>query len=223
MEATGDSETDMHRAPATVGEFIRQRRVALGMSQADLGRKLGKHQVWASQRECGHSPVRSQDVPALAGALQVDAAELRALVEAQERSAEPEARVGLPATGVVTKDVVTTEVLRWQVGGRALPIEELSRDDLLGAVRSLFEVNGRLRAEFEQEMGELAEAYEQKIRSLHHVLAAHVELGIREAVRDKMEVILEAVAAEVERRSAAAENARKEVMIDNKEETDDGH
>jgi hypothetical protein len=193
------------------------------MSQTELCDLLGKHQVWASQRERGHAPVRSQDVPALAGALQVDAAELQALVEAQELFAEPKARVDSPATGVVTKEVVTTEVLRWQVGGRAVLIEELNREDLLGAVRSLFEMNARLRAEFEKEMGELAEAYEQKIHSLHHMLAANVELEIREAVRDKMAVILEAVAAEVERRSSAREDAGMEVMNDNKEVTDDGY
>jgi transcriptional regulator with XRE-family HTH domain len=213
----------MQRAPATVGEFIRQRRAALGMSQAELCEMLGKHQVWASQRERGYLSVRSQDVPALAGALQVDVAELQALVDAQELAAEPKAHVGSPASGVVKQAVVTTEVLRWQVGNRSTPIEELSREDLLGAVRSLFEVNGKLRAEFEREMGEIAETYEQEIRSLHHVLAAHVELEIREAVRDKMEVILEAVAAALERRPFAPLDARKEVMNDNKEGTDDGH
>jgi transcriptional regulator with XRE-family HTH domain len=223
MEATGNSKTDMQRTPATVGEFIRQRRAALGMSQAELCEMLGKHQVWASQRERGYSPVRSQDVPALAGALQVDVAELQALVDGQELAAEPEANFGSPARGVVKKDVVTTEVLRWQVGDRSTPIEELSREDLLSAVRSLFEVNGKLRAEFEREVGEIAEAYEQKIRSLHHMLAAHVELEIREAVRDKMEVILAAVAATLERRSSTPEDARKEVMNDNKEGTGDGH
>jgi hypothetical protein len=57
---------------------------------------------------------------------------------------EQKPRVITPGIGAVTKEVVTTEVLRWQVGDRSMPIEELSRDELLDAVRSLFEANGSM-------------------------------------------------------------------------------
>jgi transcriptional regulator with XRE-family HTH domain len=160
MEATGSTTAKVEGA-ATVGDFIRQRRIALGMKQSDLCRKLGKYQVWASQKENGYSPVKSEDVPALAQALQVDAAELRAMVKGEGTVAAPaESQEPMP-TGVVTKEVVTTEVLRWQAGVRSVRLEELSREDLLAAARSLFEENARLRGEFEKEMGEIAEAYEE--------------------------------------------------------------
>jgi transcriptional regulator with XRE-family HTH domain len=217
-----NSEPTQTEVAATIGDFVRRRRVALGMSQADLGRRLGKYQAWASQLECNRATVRDEDVPGLADALQVGLATLQPLLDLQEQPGKSELGVSPPSVGIVTKEVVMAEVLRWQVGGRSLPIEELSREDLLGAVRSLFEANGRLRLDFEKEMGEIAEAYEQKIRSLHHVLAAYVELEIREAVRDKMEMILEAVMAEVERRSSIAVSAQQEVMNDKKEETNNG-
>jgi transcriptional regulator with XRE-family HTH domain len=220
MEATDSTTTT--GAAATIGDFIRQRRTALEMTQSELSRKIGKHQVWVSQLERGHSPVRSEEVPDLAEALQVDSAELRSMLGIHEVPVEPEVTVNSPIGGVVTKEVVTTEVLRWQVGDSSVPVEELSRENLLGAVRSLFEINGRLRAEFEKEMGEMAEAYEQKIHSLHLVLAAQVELDIREAVRDKMEVILEAVMAEVERHQSSPPNDHTKIG-NSKKETTDGH
>lgn len=127
-----------------------------------------------------------------------------------ENPPQPEARIDVPASGIITKEVVTTEVLRWKVGERSVQIEELSREDLLAAARSLFEENATLRAEFEKEISEIAEAYEEKIQSLHYVLAAQVELEIREAVRDKMGVILEVVMGEVERRTAGAERMENE-------------
>lgn len=164
------------------------------MSQADLCRKLGKHQVWASQRERGHTPVRGEDVPGLADALQVDAEELRTMASHPSRPAGP-----APTVGDATGEPVTS-----RAGGRAGPIEELSRDDLLGAVRSLRDANAAARAEFETVTADLVAMYEEKVRALYHALAASVELGIRDAVRDKMDVILAAVTAAAGRRPAAA-------------------
>lgn len=164
-------------------------------------------------------PVRSEDVPSLADALQIDAMELRTMAGIQYQPAEPKAEVIATVVGIVTEETVTDHVLRWQVGDDSMPIDDLSREDLLGAVRSLFEANGKLRAEFDMAMGEIANMYERKISSLHHILAAQVELEIRDAVRDKMETILEAVMAEVERRSPMAVEMGK----DSKESTNNGH
>lgn len=132
----------------------------------------------------------------------------------------PKPGIDSPTPGVVTSEVVMTEVLRWQIGDRSMPIEGLGREELLVVARSLFEENARLRAESERELDEIAEAYEQKIHSLYHVLAAQVELDMREAIRDKMDVILEAVMAEVDRRSSVATGGHK-VTNDSKEETTD--
>ncbi len=76
MDATNAATTREERA-AKIGDFIRRRRVALGMSQAELGRAIGKNQTWASQRECGYGTVRGEDVEPLAAALRVNPAELR--------------------------------------------------------------------------------------------------------------------------------------------------
>lgn len=199
MEATDNTGPET-AAAATVGDFLRRRRIELGLTQAELCRKLGKHQVWASQRECGHAPVRDEDVQDLAEALQVDAAELRTIAGIPNQPVEPTTKADSPVVGVVTEETVTAQVLRWQVGDRSVPIEDLNREDLIGAVRSLFAANAELKADFERGMGEVAEMYEQKVRSLHLALAAQVELDIRDAVRDKMEMILEAVMAEIEHR-----------------------
>ncbi|MFO0906825.1 MAG: helix-turn-helix transcriptional regulator [Isosphaeraceae bacterium] len=199
MEAT-ESATAVAASVDTIGNFIRRRRDELGISQAELGRKLGRHQVWVSQRECGNTPVRSEDLPGLADALQVDAADMQHLVPAPVRPSEAAVKIETPVPGVVTKESVTTEVLRWQVGERSIPIDELNREELLDAMRSLFATNGRMKAEFDADLEEIAQAYEQRIQSLHNVLAARVELEMREALRDKMDAILEVVIARGEQR-----------------------
>src|SRR5947209_4710481 len=107
MEAT-DTSTPAEPT-STVGDFIRRRRLALGMSQSDLGQKIGKHQAWASQRECGHAPVRSEDIPSLAAALQVDAAELLAVSGIQQQPADPKAEAATARVGVLTEETVTTQ------------------------------------------------------------------------------------------------------------------
>jgi transcriptional regulator with XRE-family HTH domain len=218
METTDTTATQVE-STNTIGVFIRRRRLALGMSQADLGRKVGKNQVWASQQELGYKSVRAEEVHGLAQALEVDEAELRAMAGASNRSAEPVAKAETPTIGVVTEEAITTNVLRWQVGDRTVLIEELDREDLLGAVRSLFDTNAALRAEFDTAVDEIAVMYEEKVRSLHHLLAANVEMGIREAVRDKMDVIVEAVTAAFDRRqSAVADDTQQQEVTDKEEE-----
>jgi transcriptional regulator with XRE-family HTH domain len=134
MEVTNTTPAQVEYT-GTIGNFIRQRRVALGMSQGDLGRKVGKNQVWASQRELGYVSVRDEEVPGLAQALEVDEAKLRSLVGAPARSAETDAQAATPTTGVVTEETVTANVLRWQVGELSVPIEELSREEMLNTSR----------------------------------------------------------------------------------------
>ena len=119
--------------------------------------------------------------------------------------------------------MVTAHVLRWQVGECSVPIEELGREDLLGAVRSLFDINARQKTAFGKEMDEVAEMYEQKIRSLHLALAAHVELEIREAVRDRMDAILAVVAAELDHRHLVTPDAHEEEVNGCQKEGNDGH
>lgn len=62
------------------------------MTQGELCRKLGKHLVWASKRERGHLPVRREDVPGLAEALQVGVAELQSRLGGRGRPDEAEER-----------------------------------------------------------------------------------------------------------------------------------
>jgi len=65
--------------------------------------------------------------------------------------------------------------------------EVLGREELIVAVRSLREERA---------------LYEEKIRALYHLVSATIELQIREAVRDKMDVLLEVVSEEIRKRSA---------------------
>jgi transcriptional regulator with XRE-family HTH domain len=226
MEAT-EELTPKQPGGNAVGEFIRDKRAELGLSQRELGERLGKSQVWISFRERGESPLRGAEVQAVAQALGAEVAELRRLVEAQGRDGgnhdQPAPRAEPGTRSPAAKQAATVEAVYWPVAGVPVPIDNLDRDELRAAVRSLLRENKELAAAFEREMESLADVYESKVRSLQHLAAAALELEIREAVRDKMEVIVEAMAAEVRRRSTWLQGAEQEGISDNKEEADNGY
>ena len=59
-----------------IGNKIRQIRIAKGVSQRHIQRKLNKYGSWLSQVESGSVQLYAKDIPLLADALGVEIAEL---------------------------------------------------------------------------------------------------------------------------------------------------